>query len=40
MSRLQVDFRAAKARDHKAIELYGEYAWRNIPPESEPGDGQ
>ena len=31
---------AAKARDRKALEMYGEHAWLNFPPESPEGDGQ
>jgi hypothetical protein len=31
---------AAKARDRKAIEMYGEHAWLNFPPESPEGEGR
>jgi hypothetical protein len=31
---------AAKARDRKARELYGEHAWLNFPPESPPEERQ
>ncbi len=34
------EIEAAKARDRKARELYGEHAWRNIPPEEPEADGQ
>jgi hypothetical protein len=32
------EMEAAKARDRKAVELFGEYAWRNLPPDSPEGD--
>lgn len=32
------DVEAAKARDRKATELYGQYAWLNFPPEEPPWD--
>ena len=31
---------AAKARDRRAREIYGEHAWLNFPPESPEGEGQ
>lgn len=31
---------AAKARNRKARELFGEYAWLNLPPGSSEGEGQ
>jgi hypothetical protein len=31
---------AAQARDRKALELFGEYAWLNFPPESPEGERQ
>jgi hypothetical protein len=31
---------AAKARDRKAREMYGEHAWLNFPPEPEAGPGR
>jgi hypothetical protein len=34
------EIEAAKARDRKARELYGEHAWRNIPPEEPEAEGQ
>ncbi|UCD53145.1 MAG: HNH endonuclease [Phycisphaerales bacterium] len=30
------DVEAAKARDRKALELYGQYAWLNFPPQDPP----
>ena len=37
---LDDEVEAAKARDRKAGELFGEYAWLNLPPESPEGEGQ
>jgi hypothetical protein len=34
------EIEAAKARDRKARELYGEHAWRNIPPDETEAEGQ
>jgi hypothetical protein len=34
------ELEAAQARDLKAVELFGEYAWRNIPPDTPESDGQ